>query len=257
MDLIINADDFGKCHAVNVAIRDAFRQGLISSTTLMANMDGFDEAVDMVRSGEVKNVGIHLNLFEGIPLTHEMSENRLYCDDHGRFRFLDGHISFFAPRKIASTIIFRELKAQIKRILATGVSPTHLDSHGHYHNNWFVGKTVIDLALEFSIPYVRTSPNLYSIRSWYKKIANSLFDRNKRLEKYGLKLCDYMGNIPEVKALLENNPSGDCIVEMMCHPVYDENNVLLDAEFRSPLSQLLSFPSWIELKPYSSFGRTD
>ena len=47
MDLIINADDFGKCHAVNVAIRDAFRQGLISSTTLMANMDGFDEAVDM------------------------------------------------------------------------------------------------------------------------------------------------------------------------------------------------------------------
>ena len=50
MKLIINADDFGMSHEVNTAIRDSFRQGLISSTTLMANMEGFDPKSRLIAS---------------------------------------------------------------------------------------------------------------------------------------------------------------------------------------------------------------
>lgn len=252
MKLIINADDFGMSHEVNTAIRDAFAEGLISSTTLMANMDGFDEAVAMIRGGEVKKVGIHLNLFEGIPLTEKMKADRLYCDDEGKFRFAAGHISFFAPRKIAHTIVYGELKAQIEKILAAGVVPTHLDSHGHYHSNWFVGQTVIDLAHEFKIPFVRTSPNLHSARTLRTKVLGVLFDRRRRLGKNGLKLCDYMGNIPEVKDFVAHGDPDNIIVEMMCHPVYDRQGVLIDAEFDRPLADLLNFTRGMSLFSYAS-----
>ena len=42
--LIVNADDFGMSAAVNKAILKAFQEKLISSTSIMANMPGFDEA---------------------------------------------------------------------------------------------------------------------------------------------------------------------------------------------------------------------
>jgi chitin disaccharide deacetylase len=41
----INADDFGLNSSVNKAIIEAFDNNYINSTTLMANMPGFDEAV--------------------------------------------------------------------------------------------------------------------------------------------------------------------------------------------------------------------
>ena len=43
--VIVNAYDFGQSAVVNRVIMACFRQGLISSTTIMANMPGFDEAV--------------------------------------------------------------------------------------------------------------------------------------------------------------------------------------------------------------------
>ncbi|MCB6144124.1 ChbG/HpnK family deacetylase, partial [Lachnospira pectinoschiza] len=43
--IIINADDFGYSSGVNQGIIKAFREGVLSSTTLMANMPGCDEAI--------------------------------------------------------------------------------------------------------------------------------------------------------------------------------------------------------------------
>ena len=43
---IINADDFGLSSSVNKIV-ESFNNGLINSTTLMANMPGFEEAVEL------------------------------------------------------------------------------------------------------------------------------------------------------------------------------------------------------------------
>ena len=239
MNLIVNADDFGMSHAVNTAIRDSFAKGLVSSTTLLANMDGFSEAMEMILAGTIPRgcIGIHLNLFEGVPLTDAMRRNRLYCDADGKYRYLQGSIPFMAPARIAGTVVYEELKAQIEKILKVGVTPSHLDSHGHYHSNWFVQKTVIDLAHEFKIPFIRTSPNL-SRRNLRKRLLNLIFNRKKRLQKSGVKKCDWMGNIEEIEI---NFPqlSGWC--EMMVHPVYDTDGKIIDAEYRKPLDELLEF----------------
>lgn len=67
--LIVNADDFGLNEGVNNAILQSFSLGYITNTTLMVNMPGTDDAVKRAKEyGVWEKVGLHINLFEGIPL---------------------------------------------------------------------------------------------------------------------------------------------------------------------------------------------
>ena len=84
--MIVNADDFGLSPRVNEAIVRAFDEGLISSTTVMANMPAFAEASAIARDrGLLDHVGAHLVLTEGEPLTDTMRHCRRFCDADGRF----------------------------------------------------------------------------------------------------------------------------------------------------------------------------
>ena len=50
VNVIINADDFGKDHVVNIAIKKQIEAGNITSTTIMANADGFYEAIEIAKN---------------------------------------------------------------------------------------------------------------------------------------------------------------------------------------------------------------
>ena len=45
MKIIINADDFGLSHDVNLAVVEAFKRGFVTNATIMVNMPGFEEGV--------------------------------------------------------------------------------------------------------------------------------------------------------------------------------------------------------------------
>src|SRR4051794_35950963 len=67
---IINADDFGCNSNFNAAIVSCFEKNLINSTTIMVNMEGFEEAVKLASIHGLKNsIGLHVNLTGGRPLT--------------------------------------------------------------------------------------------------------------------------------------------------------------------------------------------
>ena len=63
--LIVNADDFGLTPGVNEGILRAFREGILTSTTLMANAPAFDDAVARTREHPDIDVGCHLVLVGG------------------------------------------------------------------------------------------------------------------------------------------------------------------------------------------------
>jgi predicted glycoside hydrolase/deacetylase ChbG (UPF0249 family) len=50
--LILNADDFGMTRGVNEGIIRAHREGILTSTTLMADGEAFDDAVERSASNE-------------------------------------------------------------------------------------------------------------------------------------------------------------------------------------------------------------
>jgi predicted glycoside hydrolase/deacetylase ChbG (UPF0249 family) len=140
--LIINADDFGFTPDVNAGIIDAHRFGVLTSTTLMANGDAFEDAVRLARDNPTLDVGCHLVLVQGRSLIT------------GR-PFPAKPVQLLGALLRKELNIYAELRAQIEKISAAGIRPTHLDTHKHAHIVPAVFRTVIRLAHEFEIPYVR------------------------------------------------------------------------------------------------------
>ena len=91
--LIVNADDFGLTLGVSKGIVDAHREGIVRSTTLMANGAAFGTAVSISRRTPGLGIGVHLNLTTGKPVSPARTIPSLV--DH------DG-LSAFEPRPLAA-----------------------------------------------------------------------------------------------------------------------------------------------------------
>lgn len=153
--IIINADDFGLCSAVNEAVKKAHQQGVLTSATLMANMEGAEEAVAMAAELPGLGVGVHLNLNDGKPLNQGPAVEPLR-NSQGFFAFPPGRAaitSFISPRYRRA--IEAEFNSQIQWCLDHGLKPTHLDSHKHIHTFVSIYPIVVKLARKFGIKALR------------------------------------------------------------------------------------------------------
>jgi predicted glycoside hydrolase/deacetylase ChbG (UPF0249 family) len=153
--IVINADDFGLCEGVNRAISEAHTLGVLTSATLMANMPGAVEAVELARSMPKLGVGVHLNLVEGKLLCRD-SAARYLADDDGNFRFKPGKV---AIKSLLSPTIRKAIKAELacqaQWVIDHGIRPTHLDSHKHVHAFPGIFKIVCEIAADFGISKIR------------------------------------------------------------------------------------------------------
>lgn len=126
--LIVNGDDLGFSPGVNQGILTAHQEGIVTSTTVMINLDYAAEGLALAQK-EAPNLGIglHINLTYGRPVS---SHVRTLVDENGYFypetRLLDVALGFDEDE------LYEEIAAQIERFVAlTGHPPTHLDSHYH------------------------------------------------------------------------------------------------------------------------------
>lgn len=134
--LIVNADDLGLARPTNLAIGQAFREGILTSASLMANMPACRHALEqVVRPNPGLGVGIHFCLTSGRPVLPAASVQLLvnrrgeFCRGFfGLYRLLYGR-----QRHAASAQIAAELRAQIQRLDHAGICLDHVDSHQHVH----------------------------------------------------------------------------------------------------------------------------
>ncbi|PWL47504.1 MAG: molybdopterin converting factor [Veillonellaceae bacterium] len=235
--LIINADDFGIHPAVNEAVRKAATEGILTSTSLMAGGDAFNEAVEMARSMPSLGIGIHLTLVGGIKPVLPPSEvpsltwdNGVFCHDYGKLivRDLEG--------KISLSEVYAEWDAQIQKIMNTGLPVTHMDGHQHMHMWPHFYPIARDLAKKYHISCMRVPDEdvLFGMKDghiirWAAKNGLSLLSRMHRpdLKKNHIRTNDhffgmlYGGHLsPErfAKFILQTKPG---ITEIMCHPSAD------------------------------------
>lgn len=210
--LIINADDFGFTTDVNAGIVHAHREGVLTSTTLMANGAAFDDAVRLSRETPTLDIGCHLVLVQGRSLVtgHPLPETPVRL------------LQTLARRRLD---VYAELRAQIEALVKAGIRPTHLDTHKHTHIVPTVFRTVVRLAQEFTIPYVRLPldrtvplvglPCALASR-YYRRFAAS---HRVRLPDHfvGFRLT---GSLDErtFRAVLLSLRDGT--TEFMCHPGY-------------------------------------
>lgn len=211
--LITNADDFGYTRDVNEGIVHAHRQGILTSTTLMATGAAFDHAVILARENPELDIGVHLVLVgsDGFPPT------------------VSSLIREIARKHIR---IYDELSAQVRRVLAAGLHPTHLDTHKHTHLLPPVLDAVARISSQFQIPWVRR-PFDFPMHGggvpWQRQmvsrglgLARGRFHRV--LTRYGCRTTDHFAGFQitghydaaELARLIRELPEGT--TEFMCHP---------------------------------------
>jgi hopanoid biosynthesis associated protein HpnK len=137
--LIVNADDFGLTSGVNRGIVEAHRDGVVSSTTLMATAnDGtFRAAVELARAVPELSVGCHVVLVDGAPVSAPGAVDTLLAIRSGEPECFYSSLSAFAARATMGGFdreqLVLEITAQIRKIQAAGIEVSHLDSHKHAH----------------------------------------------------------------------------------------------------------------------------
>jgi predicted glycoside hydrolase/deacetylase ChbG (UPF0249 family) len=153
--LIVNADDFGMCHAENEATIRAIQQGLASSCTLMVPCPWARHGMHLLKQNPDIPFGIHLTI---------ISEYAFYrwgpltCSDKVP-SLVDESGCFYSEERIPELLaqvdldeLRTEFRAQIEAVLQAGLLPTHLDTHCDIdvrHEGAF--DTVLALAQEYGL----------------------------------------------------------------------------------------------------------
>jgi len=151
----VNADDFGLSEGVNAGILSCFHHGILRSASLMPNAEAFEDAVRLAQQTPGLGVGIHLSLV-GEPCLAPRRELGALADKDG---MLPASYEAFAlgylTRRFTQREIRREVQAQMRRVLKTGIRPTHLDSHQHVHLMPGVFAIAVQAAQEAGIKVIR------------------------------------------------------------------------------------------------------
>ncbi|MFJ5000142.1 polysaccharide deacetylase family protein [Microbacterium sp. NPDC088619] len=261
--VIINADDFGMCHAANTAIIRLLDAGHVDSTTLMVPCAWAPEALAFAATRTDLDVGVHLVLtsewtdYRWRPLT---GADTTLVDDAGYFP-----AGVLAIEELASVDdVTAEIAAQLQAALDAGVDVTHLDNHmgsvyGLLTGRDFLGP-VFELAARHGLPFrlPRSMEGTGDDAALQAKLAEAA----AAADSLGVEIIDRLWSHPfeeipgesyeQIRdgfiALLRAVPAG--VTEIYLHPMVDDDELRAAVDFaaakRGHELRLLSDPAVLQ-----------
>jgi predicted glycoside hydrolase/deacetylase ChbG (UPF0249 family) len=149
--LLVRADDMGGTYDIGLAIIKAYREGIVTSASLMPTSAFFEEAVQLCRENPGLAAGIHVTLF-GSRKRPVLSPAEVPSLVTGKGYFyestgqLDSLNVQFDPDEVE-----REIRAQIGKARASGLDFVYLDYHRGVPD--FVDSLILDLCREQKLVY--------------------------------------------------------------------------------------------------------
>jgi predicted glycoside hydrolase/deacetylase ChbG (UPF0249 family) len=144
--LIVNADDFGRARGINRGVVRAHREGIVTATTLMVSAPASEDAGRVARELPSLDVGVHLTLTYGRPISDPAAVRSLVERDGS---FPRGPQAFLGTGRADRDEALAEYRAQVARARTLlGRAPTHLDSHHWLHDEPALEWAVTALAHE-------------------------------------------------------------------------------------------------------------
>ncbi len=247
--LIVTADDFGLTQGVNEAIVLAHRQGIVTSASLMVNGMAFESAASLARQHAGLDVGLHLNLTQGHPVSDpgtipSLASSRGFLYDHP-LALAVGLIR----RRVRAIDLEREIQAQLERALGVGLEITHVDGHKHVHVIPNVLQVLCKVAPAYGIKALRSvverAPGLRSLllrnrqarrlllkqylfgktasaiwKLWWPVRASPAFVVPERF--YGITQTGFL-DFDAFTRVVHDLQSG--VNELMCHPGYVDDGL--------------------------------
>jgi hopanoid biosynthesis associated protein HpnK len=253
--LVVNADDFGISRGVNRGIVEAHRAGLVTSASLMPNLPSAEDALTRAAICPDLGLGLHLTLTAGRPLCPPDRVPTL-VDADGRFPVLGTLLARLSLGRVHGDDLRRELTAQVEWALRRGIRPDHVDSHHHVHVHPRVAPTVIALAREHGVTWIRCpvergpSPALLKLppKDAARTVAISTFGVITRVlvKRAGLRTARHFRGIglgmgfgeERLLAVLGGLPPG--LTELMTHPGYLDDELAWHTDFAEGRDRELS-----------------
>ncbi len=180
--LIVNADDFGYAHGVNLGIVAAHEHGIVLSTSLMVDRPLAHEAATLALQHPGLGVGLHFAVTDNDGPTVDLFD-------------LAG--------------IEKELQRQYQKCCdLLGHAPTHLDSHHHVHMRKELTPLFRAWAVEHGLP----------IRSLGDVQYNGGFYGHWYDDEWRPHPAPELISVENLEKLLRALPEGT--TELACHPAY-------------------------------------
>ena len=154
MTLVVTADDLGLSPGVTRGILQAHREGIVRSTSLLVTFPSSEEGAALARRERDLEIGLHLDLVGGTPVSDPAKVPTLVGDD-GRFLRLAELTKRLFTRRVRAQEIATELRAQVERARGWGVPALAWDSHRHVHLMPPVARVVGALARELGARWIR------------------------------------------------------------------------------------------------------
>jgi hopanoid biosynthesis associated protein HpnK len=226
--LIVTADDFGLTEGINRGIIEACSKGIVTRASILANGDAFDHAVSLAKQNESMKVGVHLTLIEEIPINPPHKIKSLVASNG---KLLKNYKAFFLRyilRRININEAYCEFEAQVQKILNSGITINHIDSHQHLHMLPGVFKITLKLAEKYKIKKIRIFQGNSTGARCFKELLLTTFTKVNSAtilhsgvvcpdNFYGLKQS---GRMKENDILMLINKLQLGTTEIMCHPGY-------------------------------------
>ena len=167
--LIVHADDLAIHKDQTDGALDAMHNGLVTTGSVMVPCPDFDRMASIWRADPNLDLGLHLTLNTGHraeyrwkPLLPIEKVPSLYNPDGYMWRGLK---EFGENLRITESLM--EIEAQIKKALAIGLKPTHIDTHmGVYNIHPRLAKGVMMLSRKYNLPML---PSPYHIEEMREK----------------------------------------------------------------------------------------
>jgi len=153
--LIVTADDFGLHEAVNEAVEQASRAGVLTAASLMMAAPATADAVRRARLLPKLRVGLHLVLADGWAVLEPRLIPAL-ADSTGRIgerMFVNG-LRYFALPSVRRQLR-AEIRAQFTAFARTGLELDHVNVHKHFHLHPTLLDMLLRIGRDFGVRAVR------------------------------------------------------------------------------------------------------
>lgn len=153
--LIVTADDFGLHEAVNEAVEQASRAGILTAASLMVGAPAAADAIRRARELPRLRVGLHLVLADGrAMLAPELIPD--LADQSGRMnsRMFANGVRFFASAAVRRQLE-AEIRAQFSAFARTGLALDHVNVHKHFHLHPTLLQMLLRIGREYGVSAVR------------------------------------------------------------------------------------------------------
>jgi predicted glycoside hydrolase/deacetylase ChbG (UPF0249 family) len=219
--LILHADDFGETSEITAGICQAIEAGVVTSTTIMANMPGTDDALPRARGLESRaSFGVHLNFCEGRPLTAGATLH----DERGLFPTKREMFLRAVRGQLSIAELEAEITAQIGRVHDSKVRISHVDGHKHLHQLPVIRGAVARVLPRFGIERVRVTrltrltgaKPATLVREALAWQAQRMF-RRARLRSPA-RIVDLQTLMPQQNGTMFSRWAPEGPIEIFCHP---------------------------------------